>query len=70
MNRFKNLKYVGAIAVSLLVLQFVGVAAAQAQSDGDFKWVTRLHFVKTWPGSDTFRVEDPMNVEPPILTEF
>jgi outer membrane protein W len=70
LNNFKNLKYVGAIAVSLLVLQFVGVAAAQAQSDGDSQWIARLHFVKTWPGSDTFRVEDPENVEPPIFTEF
>ena len=70
MKKSKNLKYVGAIAFALLALQLVGVAGAQAQNDADFSWITRLHFVKTWPGSDTFRVEDPMNVEPPIFTEF
>ena len=54
MNRFKNknLKLAVAIGVAFLALQFVTAADASAQ-DGDFRWISRLHYVHVWPGSDT-----------------
>ena len=59
MKKINNLKYVGAIAIALLALMAVGASDAEAQSDDEFRWVVRGHYVKTWPGSDTLRVDDP-----------
>ena len=70
MKTSKNLKYVAAIAIVLIAAQFAGTSAAEAQSDNEFRWVLRGHFVKTWPGSDTFRVDSGQNIEPPAFLEF
>ena len=70
MKQSKNLKYVAAIAIALVAAQFVGVSAAEAQSDDEFRWVVRGHFVKTWPGSSTFRVDSGEDIEPPAFLEF
>lgn len=69
MDRFKGLKYVFAVAVALTALQMVSADQLLAE-DPDFSWIVRGHYVKTWPGSDTLRVENPVNIEPPIFTEF
>lgn len=70
MKRFNNLKYVGAIAIALLALTAFGATDAEAQSNDEFRWIVRGHYVKTWPGSDTLRIQDPGLIEPPAFTEF
>ena len=70
MNISKNLKYVAAIAVAMLALQLAGAVEAEAQSSDEFTWIVRGHYVKTWPGSDTLRVQDPVLIEPPAVNEF
>ena len=70
MKKSNNLKFVGAIAIALLALTTFGANEAEAQSDNEFRWVLRGHFVKTWPGSSTFRVDSGENIEPPAFLEF
>lgn len=70
MKNFNNLKYVAAIAIAMLALTAVGTTGAQAQDDAEFTWIIRGHFVKTWPGSDTFRVDSGEDIEPPAFLEF
>jgi outer membrane protein W len=70
LNTIKSLKYVATIAIALIAAQFVGASAAEAQSDNDFRWIVRGHYIHVWPGSDTLRVQDPVLIEPPAVNEF
>jgi len=46
-------------------------SAAIIRREGlDHQWIARGYFVKTWPGSDTFHVENPVGADPPIFTQF
>lgn len=69
MNRFKNknLKLAVAVGVAFLALQFVTAADASAQ-DGDFRWISRLHYVHVWPGSDTVTFNPPGAPGPGVVT--
>ena len=58
-----------ALTLAFLVVAFLGATGASAQQEHD-DWLTRVHYVHVWPGSDTLRVENPVGERPAIFTEF
>lgn len=61
--------FVAVVVVVFLTLALASVSGATAQEDYD-NWIARLFYVHVWPGSDTLRVENPVEVIPPIFTDF
>jgi outer membrane protein W len=45
-------------------------AAIIRREGAEFSWIARGYFVKTWPGSSTMHVENPVGEDPPIFTQF
>ena len=55
--------------LAFLAVPFLGSTGASAQEEYD-DWLARVHYVHVWPGSDTLRVENPVDERPRIFTEF
>jgi outer membrane protein W len=62
----KKIKFAVALGIAALALQFAGATVASAQDE--FAWITRLHYVHVWPGSDTVTFVPPGAPGPGLVT--
>lgn len=62
-------RFAAVVTIVFLALSLIAVTQTRADDEYD-NWIARAHYVHVWPGSDTFRVENPAGQTPPIFTEF